>query len=67
MAEDCLHSIALCPDCGGLAANRLIRIPGVTSVTVVGEGGRAFLRTGARVYIGPIDDPCPNPQSAEES
>lgn len=55
MAE-CIHHVALCPDCGGLQAVRLDRLPGVTSVTL---SAGPFSFTGPmEIYLGPVDEPC---------
>lgn len=60
MNDDCIHHIALCPDCGGLDAVRLDRLPGVTAVEFIAAEGSGFRATGeVKVYIGPAPGPCP--------
>ncbi|MFH8577130.1 hypothetical protein [Streptomyces zaomyceticus] len=58
---DHVHHIDLCPDCQGLRAVRLDRLPGVTSVTLDGPPSALAPRGPATVYVGPVPGPCPNP------
>ena len=57
MAPDCIHQLALCPDCGGLQATRLDRLPGVVSITIDGDPSVAYSGP-AEVFIGPVPEPC---------
>lgn len=56
---DCIHHLDLCPDCHGLRVTRMDRLEGVTSISI--DGPLKFSGE-AKVYIGPVPEPCDNPQ-----
>lgn len=58
---DCVHQIDLCPDCDGLRVVKMTPLPGVSSLTLADDSSAIVRQGPARVYIGPVPDPCPNP------
>ncbi|MCM1964846.1 hypothetical protein [Streptomyces sp. G1] len=56
----CRYELDLCSDCDGLRVTRLLRLSGVTGLTITYDSGETEHRTPSAVYLGPAPEPCPN-------
>jgi hypothetical protein len=63
---DHIDHIALCPDCGGLSAQRLNYVGDVSRFSLTTDRGKAEASGDIAVYVGPIPEPC-QPERGEPS
>ncbi|MGC4947715.1 hypothetical protein ACLQ2N_16155 [Streptomyces sp. DT224] len=61
-----LHHVDLCPDCGGLRASVAEGID-VVGFKVTYVDGSTMTAGPGRIYVGPVEEPCPRKEAGREA